>query len=170
MPKRQSTWSKQIGREMAKSEAEKHKNRYTRMLKEFRALDYSKALGKVQKTLQELVRIERANDEGWLKTCCCGKEVRWNGGDCQGGHYRDRQHSGTTIVPDNVWPICVNHNHYEKSQGVVLLRKWMVENLGEDRVNELDAMKSKSYLLEVLVEKRLKWMDEIAEHKKRIGE
>lgn len=149
---------------------QKRANQVASMLEEFRHIDYGKALGKTQKTLQELARISRANEDGSVRCVCCWKLVVWNGGNCHGGHYIPREITGPTIDPINVWPCCVTCNKW-LGGNLGAFRMFLAAEIGLTRLKELEARRReyKKWTLEELVEKRVAWMEEIRHHRKRLN-
>ena len=97
---------------------------------------------KALKAFCKLRRLQEANEAGYVQCVTCGKPVKWN--ECDGGHFIHRRFRGTEVEHDNVWPQCVSCNRFGSITQKEYARK-LIEKIGEERVNDLVALKYESY-------------------------
>lgn len=123
-------------------------------------------------TLQKLVRIKAANDNGLCQCVSCGTWHHWK--DMDGGHWIPKgASSALALVEENIHPQCKGCNGFGMKYGSAAQNYtlWMVDYYGREFVDELEARKKevrkiyKSDYQEMIKD----WSEQIKEHEKRIA-
>jgi hypothetical protein len=149
---------------MPLTDEEKEERKRARMLDLFRSKPYNAALQMAAKTLQELVRVEAADENGIVDCRACGKVAKWNQ-QMEGSHYIPRHYTATMLSEDNVYACCTYCNNYLAGNIGALATK-----LGPAIVADLEARKGhRKYTLDELVDMRLGWQRRIKIAKKRFS-
>tara|TARA_R100000329_G_C7610667_1_gene216698 strand:- start:46 stop:456 length:411 start_codon:yes stop_codon:yes gene_type:complete len=125
-------------------------------------------------TLQKLVRIKAADDQGYCTCITCGCIKKWNDG-IQGGHYIPKGSSSYwALEEENVHPQCNGCNNFGMRNGdaAQLYTLYMIDMYGRDFVEEMHRQRKKvrKYYANDYREMIATWREQIAEHAKRIGE
>jgi hypothetical protein len=123
-------------------------------------------------TLQKLVRLESADDNGYCQCVSCGKSFHWTEGD--GGHYISKGCSSYwALKKENVHPQCKGCNGFGMKHGTAANQYtlWMVDYYGRDFVDQMEADKRKPIKIykkeyQEMIEE---WNQQIREHLARIG-
>jgi len=127
---------------------------------------------KALKTLQKLVRLKAADDNGYCQCVSCGGMAYWS--EMDGGHYIPKGHSSYwALREENVHPQHKHCNNWGMKYGTAAQEytKWMVDYYGRDFVDEMEAIKRTTIKLNKKdYEGMIKdWNEQIKYHLKRIG-
>lgn len=121
---------------------------------------------------QKLIRIANADSQGFVECISCQRRRKWNEADA--GHFQKRRHKILIIEPDNVWPQCKYCNqHLSGNDGEY--RKALVDKLGVERVEEMEAMAKRglppnhTWNRYELALRRVDIVEEIKSHEERLG-
>lgn len=90
-------------------------------------------------SFQKLRRMQCAVD-GYCRCISCGKIGHWKTMD--GGHYIPRAVRALELEPDNVWAQCKRCNAFLEGN-TTEYRKSLIEKIGLERVEELEADSNK---------------------------
>ena len=124
-------------------------------------------------TLQKLVRLAAADDNGYSHCWSCGNQFHWK--EMDGGHFIPKGHSSYwALKVENVHPQCKPCNNRGSRFGTA--SQWyalsMVDYYGREFVDEMQLTKRnlckirKHEYLEMTAE----WQDQIKHHLQRIGQ
>lgn len=69
---------------------------------------------KADRLFSEFVRLEEANENGWVKCCTCDKTIHWKKADA--GHFITRAWNGTRYYQKNVASQCRYCNRYREGE------------------------------------------------------
>ena len=125
-------------------------------------------------TLQKLVRLKAADDNGYCTCVTCGCVKKWNKG-IQGGHYIPKGSSSYwALEEENIHPQCSSCNQFGMKNGdaAQLYAFYMIDTYGRDFVDEMHEKKrdvKKIYTADYR-EMIAEWKEQIKEHLERIGE
>jgi len=124
-------------------------------------------------TLQKLVRVSAADDNGYCKCVSCGQYEHWK--DMDGGHFIPKGNSSFWALKKmNVHPQCKKCNGFEMKFGTaqVSYTLWMERTYGAGKVAYMISCKRNpiKYYKADLVEMTAQWNNEIKEHLDRISE
>ena len=125
-------------------------------------------------TLQKLVRLKAADDNGYCTCVSCGVVKKWND-DMQGGHYIPKGASSYwALQEENVQPQCKGCNMFGSKHGDAsqMYTLYMIDMYGRDFVDNMHDKKRelRKYYAADYREMLADWNDQIAEHAKRVGE
>ena len=128
---------------------------------------------KALETLQKLVRVKAADDNGYCTCVTCGKQDLWNSG-MQGGHFIPKGSSSYWSLSEiNIHPQCVSCNGFGMKYGTAAQQYtlYMIDMYGRDFVDEMEAKKRDQvkYYKKDYEEMIREWNEEIKEHLARIG-
>ena len=124
-------------------------------------------------TLQKLVRLEEADDNGYCQCVSCRMFFHWK--ECDGGHFVPKGDSSYWALKRvNVHAQCKGCNGFGMKYGTAEARYtlWMVDKYGREFVDEMEQKKRevcklyKSDYLEMISD----WNEQIKSHLNRIGE
>lgn len=98
-------------------------------------------LDKLVSVICRLSNVWVANENiAWVKCATCGTSLPWTKIQC--GHYIPRHRESTRFNMDNVRPQCPRCNNYHEGEHW-LMRKKLVEELGEERVQHMEFVAEK---------------------------
>jgi hypothetical protein len=128
---------------------------------------------KAIETLQKLVRLKHADDNGYCTCVTCGKVDHWKSMD--GGHFIPKGNSSYwALVEENIHPQCKGCNGFGMRYGTAAQQYtlYMVDTYGRDFVDEMEAKKGNmvKYYKKDYEEMTKIWNEQIREHLSRIGE
>ena len=92
----------------------------------------------VAKDLQKAIRMEAADDRGICRCVTCGKKGHYK--RMQGGHFVPGRRQSILFIEENIHVQCINCNNY-LSGNVMEYERFMVQRYGEEKVEELRALK-----------------------------
>ena len=126
-------------------------------------------------TLQKLVRLKAADDQGFCTCVTCGHVSQWNKG-MQGGHFIAKGKGGTNewaLVEENVNPQCAGCNgikmRYGNAEAAYTL--YMVDMYGREQVDlMINRNQVVKYSKQDLLDMTADWKQQINFHLKRIGQ
>jgi hypothetical protein len=123
-------------------------------------------------TLQQLVRMKSADDNGFCQCVSCKKMVHWK--ECDGGHFIPKGSSSYWALEEcNVWPQCKGCNGFGMKFGSAESEYtlWMIDYYGRDFVDEMHAKKKspRKYYAADYREMIDDWKAQIKTHKNRLG-
>jgi hypothetical protein len=131
--------------------------------------------GEIEKaavTMQKLVRMKAADDNGYVSCVTCGRVAHYKTMD--GGHYFSRRHTRLKLFTGNCHPQCKRCN---MMMGDPIIndayRMYIINTYGQRR---LDAMKKlthlppKKFYRHEIQEHHEELKAQVREHKKRLGE
>jgi len=127
---------------------------------------------KALQTLQKLVRLKAADDNGYVKCVSCGTMEHWS--EMQGGHFIAKGNSSYwALQEENVHPQCPACNLYGMKYGTAAnnYTLWMLDYYGRDFVEQMEQDKRKvrklykSDYLDMLED----WNTQISYHMERVG-
>lgn len=123
--------------------------------------------------LQLLVRLEAANDEGYVRCVTCGIWRPWNDG-MQGGHFIAKGDSSYwALEKENVHPQCSGCNSFGMKFGTAQIRYtlFMEDMYSKDKVEEMLACKKTTKKICKADYRNMlsQFNEDIRFHKKRIG-
>lgn len=128
---------------------------------------------KALETIQKLVRLKAADDNGYCTCVSCGTFGPWN--EFDGGHYIPKGHSSYwALEEENIHPQCKSCNGFGMKFGTASQEytKWMIDFYGRDFVDQMEANKKnvkkiyKSDYEEMISD----WKEQIKFHLKRVGD
>ena len=93
-------------------------------------------------TLQKLVRLKAADDNGYCQCVTCNGMFKWN--EMDGGHYIPKGHSSYwALVEENVHPQCKGCNGFGMKYGTAAqaYTLWMIDYYGRDFVDFMESTK-----------------------------
>jgi len=127
---------------------------------------------KAIETLQKLVRIKSADDNGYCKCVTCGRVDSWKSMD--GGHFIPKGHSSYwALVEENIHPQCKGCNGYGMKYGTATQQytKYMIDTYGREFVDEMESKKREQvkFYKKDYVKMTAEWNEHIREHLKRVG-
>ena len=127
---------------------------------------------KALQTLQKLVRLKAADDNGYCTCVTCGKIDKWNSG-MQGGHYIPKGHSSYWALDErNVHCQCSKCNKWGMKYGSATQQYtlYMIDMYGRDFVDEMEAKKKDQvkYYKRDYMEMIEEWTKQIKEHLERV--
>jgi hypothetical protein len=124
-------------------------------------------------SLQLLVRLKAANDEGYCRCVTCGTTKHYKDG-MQGGHFIERGKSATKLLEENIHPQCCGCNKFKMKTASVVLdyEDYMVQMYGREGVERLKFLsrqphkwdRGKIHQLHSEIKEQIKY------HKARLGE
>lgn len=122
-------------------------------------------------TLQKLVRLKAANDNGLCQCVSCGNWAFWN--EMDAGHFIPKGHSSYwALREENIHPQCKPCNGFGMKYGTAAHRYtlWMQDNYGRDFVDQMEQEKRNpvKYYKADYLEMIEKWKTEINTHLRRI--
>lgn len=155
---KKSTWSKQIGRDVALSQQQKRQNRADRMLARFKDMTVHKCRDETAVTFQKMIRMEAANKKGECECVTCGKVIDWK--TANAGHFYKRRHTGTLLDEMNVHIQCIACNKYRDGH-LAEYTRFMQETYSESELDDLQKRHfvRKEFTRIELVELRISYMD-----------
>lgn len=129
---------------------------------------------KALNTLQKLVRLKAADDQGFCTCVTCGVVKKWNEG-MQGGHYIPKGSSSYwALEVENVHPQCNGCNNFGMKNGDAAQRYafYMIDMYGRDFVEQMhkDKNLTKKLYKADYVDMIDEWKKQIKENLVRIGE
>ena len=125
-------------------------------------------------TLQKLVRLKAADDNGYCSCVTCGVTKHWNDG-MQGGHFIAKGNGGRNmwaLVEENVHPQCAGCNGFGIKFGNAESRYtlYMEDMYGRDKVDEMLEKNVVSKLDRIELQDLIDdWKDQINDHLERIA-
>ena len=127
---------------------------------------------KALKTLQKLVRLKAADDNGYCTCVTCGAIGKWT--EFDGGHFIPKGNSSRwALEEENVHPQCKGCNGFGMKYGTAThsYTAWMIDYYGRDFVDHMLATKGDLHKLGKRdYEEMIKdWNEQIKHHLKRIG-
>ena len=128
---------------------------------------------KALKTLQKLLRISAADDNGYCKCVSCGKLDHYKNMD--GGHFIPKGSSSRWALEEsNVNAQCKGCNGFSMKHGSAEAQYtlWMIDWVGKDQVEYMLATKNdpvKFYAADYR-EMIADWSEQIKAHERRLGE
>lgn len=128
---------------------------------------------KALETLQKLVRVKAADENGYCTCVTCGKMDKWQSMD--GGHFYSKGSCSYWALDErNIHPQCKGCNGFGMKYGTAAQQYtlYMIDMYGRDFVEEMEAKKRDSikYYKKDYDEMIKEWNEQIKEHLKRIGE
>jgi hypothetical protein len=126
-------------------------------------------------TLQKLVRLKAADDQGFCSCVTCGVTRQWNEG-MQGGHFIAKGKGGTNewaLIEENVHPQCAACNGFRMRYGnaEASYTLYMVDMYGREQVDlMIDRNRVTKYSKQDLIDMTTEWKQQINYHLKRIGQ
>ena len=123
-------------------------------------------------TLQKLVRVKAADDNGYCECVTCKGTFKWT--EMDGGHFISKGHSSYWALDErNVHPQCKGCNGFGMKFGTAANQYtlYMVDMYGRDFVDEMEAKKRESikYYKKDYIEMAKEWNEQIKEHLNRIS-
>ena len=122
-------------------------------------------------TLQKLVRLKAADDNGYCECVTCGKVSKYT--EMDGGHYIPKGNSSYwSLVEENIHPQCKGCNGFDMKHGTAAHRYtlYMIDTYGRDFVEDMERRKRderKLYKRDYM-DMIATWTDQIKEHLERI--
>jgi len=168
--KRTNEWSKQIGRDMAKSKEQKADDLAWRT---YRKWGISGTKNRAVKEFQRMVRLESADENGQVVCVTCGFENNWRNSDnkMNAGHFVGGRSNSIVFIEDNVHPQCVVCNCHHSGR-LDVYESWMVERYGQERVTEIKMLRNQTVKLdaETLNDMRLEYHERVKTAEKRLNQ
>ena len=140
------------------------------MLEWFRTLTVGSCVRETAKQFQKMIRMEAADDNGFVMCCSCGKSLNYK--EVDAGHYVTRSCRATIFDEHNCHPQCKHCNCWEGKQQVAInYEAFMVRTYGAGEVARLMGLKNtkKQWTKEELVDLRIEFMDRVKVQEKRLG-
>lgn len=127
---------------------------------------------KCLESLQKLVRLKAADDQGYCRCVSCGKVGKWN--EMDGGHFIPKGNSSFwALREENIHPQCRGCNGFGMRHGTAeqTYTLWMIDYYGRDFVEQMHSTKKDSIkIYKRDYEDMLKDLkSQIKEHLGRIG-
>lgn len=125
-------------------------------------------------TLQKLVRLKAADDNGYCSCVTCGVTKHWNDG-MQGGHFIAKGNGGRNmwaLVEENVHPQCAGCNGFGMRFGnaETAYTLYMIDMYGRDKIDEMLERNAVSKLDRIELQDLIDdWKDQIKYHMERIA-
>ena len=124
-------------------------------------------------TLQKLVRLKAADDNGYCQCVTCGKIDHYKSMDA--GHYIPKGHSSYwSLVEENIHPQCKGCNGFGMKYGTAANQYtlYMVDTYGRDFVDDMERKKKteQKYYKRDYEDMIKEWNQQIREQLLRIGE
>ncbi len=121
--------------------------------------------------LQRLVRLEDADDQGYVKCVTCDKVLHFS--EAQGGHFIGRSRSATKLDIRNINSQCAGCNCFGMKQTHYILkyRTYMVDRYGQEAVDELEGLAWKTHKHDraELEQMKIDLAERIREEESRLG-
>jgi len=126
---------------------------------------------KALETLQKLVRLKAADDNGYCQCVTCGTIDKWTSMD--GGHYIPKGHSSYwALVEENIHPQCKGCNGFGMKFGTAANQYtlYMIDTYGREFVDEMEEKKrlEVKYYKKDYEEMIKAWTEQIKEQLERI--
>ena len=93
-------------------------------------------------TIQKLVRVKAADDNGYCECVTCKGYFMWS--EMDGGHYIPKGHSSYwSLVEENIHPQCKGCNGFGMKFGTAAYQydRYMIDTYGREFVEEMEAKK-----------------------------
>lgn len=108
---------------------------------------------KLDKVFSAYIRLRDVMPNGCFRCISCGQIKRFEQGDC--GHYHSRANMATRWEPDNCHMECRSCNRVS-SDHLIGYRRNLIEKIGLDRVNRLEAMaKTQKHWMDLELRERI---------------
>ena len=121
-------------------------------------------------TLQKLVRLKAAKENGLVQCVTCDKWAHWK--DMQGGHFISRGSKKWKLVEENVHPQCPGCNGFGMKYGnaEAVYTAYMIDMYGRDYVDEMLRTKSepRKYTRAEVAEMVAEWKEQIKDLEREI--
>lgn len=136
--------------------------------KKKKAVSLAKLSEKVAVSLQLLVRIKAADDNGYVSCVTCGVTRHYKDG-MQGGHFISRTYKATRLMEENIHTQCQRCNGPKRGMAIEYTI-FMTETYGKDFVADLVAMKQQTvkYIRSDLIAMKAGFDQQIRENEKRV--
>ena len=127
---------------------------------------------KAIETIQKLVRLKAADDNGYCTCVTCGKMDKYTSMDA--GHYIPKGHSSYwSLVEENIHPQCKGCNGFGMKYGTAANQYtlYMIDTYGRDFVEDMEKKKknSRKYYKSDYNQMIKEWNEQIKEQLKRIS-
>ena len=125
-------------------------------------------------TIQKLVRLKAADDNGYCQCITCGVWKKWNEG-IQGGHYIPKGKSSYwALQEENIHPQCSGCNNFGMKNGDAAQRYtlYMIDMYGRDFVDNMHDKERelRKYYAADYRDMISEWNGQIKEQLQRIGQ
>ena len=101
-------------------------------------LKIPKLRDKVWRMFSLYIRLSEANSDGYVKCVTCGKKIKAAGeNECQAGHFKHGKSQECYFDERNVWPQCIDCNHFHKTRAQQEYTLFLVEKYGSKVVKDL---------------------------------
>ena len=131
--------------------------------------NYAKCIEATAIKFQKMIRMEAADDDGFLNCVTCGRNVHWKAANA--GHYYSRIHKSVVFYEPNCHPQCV-HCNLPRGLGGNLgeYRRYLEETYTDVLLEDMEEMKKtpRKYSLPELAEMRQRFLDRIKIQEKRL--
>jgi hypothetical protein len=126
---------------------------------------------KAIETLQKLVRLKAADENGYCTCVTCGQVDKWSSMD--GGHFIPKGTSSYwALVEENIHPQCKGCNGFGMKFGTAAQQYtlYMIDTYGREFVEEMEAKKRNQvkYYKKDYLEMIKTWTEEIKYHLERL--